>query len=206
MREIVKGEAPPELAAFKRRNPNARYTDLTSVERQAINALCRSEQYSICAYCCKAIDEKNSMNEHVEARAIAPGRSLDYTNIVASCKSPRQCDDAHKAQPLLLTPLMSECETELKFYLSGKVDGLTERARECIRVLNIGEGNRGLKEQRKQLVDALIFQQSERADDLQVMDDELLEIILEDIDQPVDGRLAPFAPVLSNIIRGFLTA
>jgi hypothetical protein len=35
---------------------------------------------------------------------------------------------AHGSQPLPLTPLMPECETELRFKFSGRVEGLTERA------------------------------------------------------------------------------
>ena len=35
---------------------------------------------------------------------------------------------------LLLTPFMNECETEFKFKISGRVEGLTYRAIETIKV------------------------------------------------------------------------
>ncbi len=77
------------------------------------------------------------MNEHVVTRSIAPNRSLDFSNIVASCTTPRQCDAAHKLQPFALTPFMNECETEFKFKISGRVEGLTDRAIETIKVLKL---------------------------------------------------------------------
>ena len=78
-------------------------------------------------------------NEHVEARSIAPNRELDFSNIVASCNSKGQCDDAHGAQMFSLAPFMDECEAELKFKISGRVEGVTARAKETIRVLNLGD-------------------------------------------------------------------
>ncbi len=59
--------------------------------------------------------------------------------IVASCNTPNQCGDAHKSQHLPLTPLMTECETELRFKISGRVEGLSDRAADTIRVLNLGD-------------------------------------------------------------------
>ena len=55
---------------------------------------------------------------------------------------------------------MAECETELKFKLSGRVEGLTKRAKDAITVLNLGESeqsNRSLVEKRKQLVSSLLM-------------------------------------------------
>ena len=116
MRRITKqaGNEPQPLTDWKRSNPRGVYADLTEVEREAIRHQSTTEQFYICAYCGKAISGTNSdtMNEHVEARRIAPNRSLDLANIVASCNTSNQCDDSHASQILPLTPLMAECETE----------------------------------------------------------------------------------------------
>ena len=211
MRKIDKGQEPDSLSAFKRRHPLARYPDVSDAERQEIRHTCAAEQFYLCAYCCQRISGTNqdTMNEHVEAQDRAPNRTLDFSNLVASCTTPKQCDAAHGAQPLPLTPLMPECETELRFKLSGRVDGLTERARETIRVLNLGDteqNNKALVAKRKQLVDSLIWTHygPNQQHLLQEEDRELLQMLIDDLNQPRQGKLEPFAPVLVNILRSLL--
>lgn len=146
------------------------------------------------------------MNEHVEAQHLAPNRTLDFGNIVASCKTPKQCDDAHKSQPLPLTPLMPECVEELQFKLSGRVEGKTERAQEAIRVLNLGDhekNNRALVEKRKNLVEALLWENgvdpSEGLDD-----DDLIKLVLDSIATVENGKLRPFSPALASVLSAWL--
>lgn len=210
MRRINKVNEPHSLIAWKQKNPHGRYDDLSETERQDIREVCTQEQLYLCAYCCQAISGQNTdtMNEHVEARRIAPKRSLDFNNIVASCTTPRQCDNAHQSQDLPLTPLMNECEIELCFKISGRVEGITARAIETIRVLNLGDkecNNKSLIEKRRQLSHSLLLingvDPSEGLDD-----DELIQIVIEDLGTPKNGRLETFAPVIINILRGWLTA
>lgn len=146
------------------------------------------------------------MNEHILPRSSHPHLSVAYDNIVASCTSRGQCDDAHGHQLMGLTPLMDECEGELKFRISGRVEGLTERAQETIRILNPGDherNNRSLVEKRKTLSHALmVIHGIDPTSPLE--EDDLLHALLEDLSTPVEGRLPPFAPVVANILRGWL--
>lgn len=222
MRKITKGEAPDGFIGWVRRKPadqdeNQWFQALYKQEQREIIAdLSRHnarEQYYLCAYCCDRItgDSTDTMNEHVEARAINRHRSLDHRNIVASCRTKGQCDGAHGSQPLPLTPLMPECETELRFRLSGRVEGLTDRARDAIRVLNLGDTekhNKALIEKRKQLVDSLIWENyGHDPTQLNLEDDvELFRILIDDLNQPINGKLAPFAPVLVNVLRQRINA
>lgn len=207
MRKINKraGFEPLSLTNWKGINPQGKYTDLTHVEREDIRSECLEEQYYLCAYCCKSISGKNHdcMNEHVEARGIAPQRSLDFTNIVVSCTTPKQCDDSHDSQPLPLTPFMAGCETDFEFTLSGKVRGLTPDALETIRVLNLGDdrkNNKSLIEQRKQFIHAMMFANGiDPTDGLD--DDELIESVIADISTPEEGKLEAFSPVVVNVLR-----
>lgn len=208
MRKIDKGNEPVVLTSWKRNHPQGRYDDLTDAERQAIRHACLTEQYFLCAYCCKQIGVKDDdcMNEHVEARRLAPNRSLDFSNIVASCKTPKQCDAVHGSTPLPLTPLMLECETELRFKISGRVEGLTDRAKETIRVLNLGDtehSNRSLVETRKQLINTLLMANGVDADE-GLEDETLIEMVLADIQQPTNGKLEAYAPVVVNILQQWL--
>ncbi|SLM61200.1 MULTISPECIES: HNH endonuclease family protein [Dickeya] len=208
MRKITKGTEPASLTDWKRANPTGRYDNLTETERQDIRDVCAKEQFYLCAYCCKPIsgDNSDTMNEHVQARNEAPQRSLDFTNIVASCTTPNQCDAAHGSQPFSLTPLMAECETELQFMISGRVEGRTERAQEAIKVLNLGEHetqNKKLIEIRKQAIHCLLLANGIAPND-GLEDDDLLAEIINDLSTPQNGRLEPYAPVLVNILKAWL--
>jgi len=183
VRKIDKGVEPESLTRFKRSDRTLIYRDLPAQERQAIRSSCITEQYGLCAYCCQKIAIDDAHNEHLEAQHSAPGRTLDFSNIVASCQRTHQCGHGRNTRHLPLTPLMAECETELKFYLSGLVSGKTERARISIETLNLGhteESNKGLVGARKQLVESLIYSQSVPPDDLQFEDEELLQLLLGD--------------------------
>ncbi|MEB0041142.1 MULTISPECIES: TIGR02646 family protein [unclassified Pseudomonas] len=209
MRKIVKGVETLELSAWKRANPGKRYQDLQGNKgvKGSIRKACVSEQFGLCAYCCQEVssEEVSAHSEHVEAQARAPHRTLDFSNIVASCNRKKQCGDAHGSQILPLTPLMEECESELIFEMSGKVRGLTERAQTSIRVLNLGDtqdGNRGLIGARKAMVDALLYSYAVDPTELCLEDDRVLDLLLEDLLQPdAAQKLQPFSPVLVNVIR-----
>lgn len=205
MRKITKGDEPAALTQWKRANPKGRYPDLTHEPSKSIRQACVEEQHGLCAYCCHEITTENARNEHVQAQKIAPNRTVDFSNIVASCDRPRQCDKAHAHQVLPLTPLMDECETELKFYISGRVEGLTPRAATAIQVLNLGdthETNRTLVNARKSLLDLMLFDYGMAGNDLEAEDSELLTALMEDLKLPdANNRLKPFSPVLVNVIR-----
>ena len=207
MRKISKSNEPPELIQWKRKNPHARYDDLDKnsegkTARQAINKQNIKDQFGLCAYCCKRIDASNSMNEHLEPRSKNHQKELDFSNIVASCTTRNQCDDAHKSQDLPLTPLMAECEIELKFSIKGDVKGETDRAKTAIKVLQLQE-NKGLRELRIRGIEAMLYKEGIEPDDLQFEDDELLSIMLEDLKQPKAGLLEEFSPVLINILQQY---
>lgn len=205
MRKITKGHEPAALTQWKRVHPKGRYPELTHEERSAIRQACIEEQYGLCAHCCDAITPNSAHNEHVEAQREAQNRTVDFSNIVASCNRLKQCGDAHAHQPLPLTALMDECETELKFYISGRVEGLSPRAITSIQVLNLGdsrEKNRALFNDRRDIISALLFNSGMDGSDLAIENIDLLTIIEEELQQPNEnGQLKPFSPILINVIR-----
>ena len=205
MRKITKGDEPAALTQWKRANPNGRYPELTHQERNAIRRACIEEQYGLCAHCCNVITPESAHNEHVEAQRLAPNRTVDFSNIVASCNRPNQCGDSHAHQALPLTALMNECETEVKFYLSGRVEGMSPRAITSIQVLNLGdrrEKNRALFNDRRDIINALLFNSCLDGSDFTIENIDLLTILEEDLQQPDENRqLKAFSPVLINVIR-----
>ena len=212
MRKIEKGNEPASLQAWRKGNQHGSYIDISNTVRQDIREACVAEQFYLCAYCCQRIlGTSDTINEHVKARQFSPNRSLDFENIVASCKTRNQCDSSHGSQSLPLTPLMVECETELRFIINGRVEGLTDRAKETIRILNLGDherNNKKLVEKRKQLALNLMFEKEIYLENLvdkerlRLVDKELLQLVIDDLNTPREGRLAPFAPVVANILKG----
>jgi uncharacterized protein (TIGR02646 family) len=208
MQTISKGLEPSSLTAWKRKNPHKKYNDLTDDLRRAIRQKAIEEQFYLCAYCCQQIKDIDTChNEHVEAQNINPSRTLDFANIVASCNTANQCGKAHKSQHLALTPLMPECEAELRFRISGRVEGLSDRAKTTIQVLNLGDhetNNRALIEKRKQLYNILLWKNGINPNE-GLEDEEILELLLDDmVGKSQQGRMEPFAPVLINILRSRL--
>ncbi|WP_228016425.1 HNH endonuclease family protein [Leptolyngbya ectocarpi] len=204
---ISKGVEPTSLTTWKQKNPHGNYNQLPDNIRRDIRDQALKEQFYLCAYCCQRIVDIDAChNEHLEAQSLNYLRSLDFANIVASCNTRNQCGIAHKSQPLPLTPLMKECEIELKFKISGRVEGLTEQARMMIQVLNLGnheKNNRSFIQKRKQLSDALLWKSGVNPGE-ELENEELLELLIAELAEPEQGKLEPFAPVVINILKGWL--
>lgn len=209
MRKISKGCEPEELKKWKSKHPKESYKTLGKSEEgkeviQAIRKVCLQEQYNLCAYCCERISYEKSLNEHVESQKQSPDKTLDFENIVASCTTNKQCDKSKNTQQLSLTPFMDECATELKFSISGRVEGITERAKETIQVLNLGdkeENNRNLIEKRKQIVSALLWKNGINPEE-GLEDDGLLQLVISDLRRPNNqNQFESFAPLAINILK-----
>lgn len=202
MRKIDKTNEPKSLTDYKKKTPNGSYDNLNSQIRQDIRQSCLIEQYYLCTYCCKEITSENSMNEHIQPRHHFPNLSLDFNNIVASCTTKGQCDNAKEAKEILLTPLMEECETELAFRYNGRVDGTTKRAKKTIEILNLN--NHKLCNARKQIIDDLLLIKGLN-NPIDLEDDDLLKSIITDFNKPDDeNKMLPFSPILINIIKHHL--
>lgn len=209
MQKITKGNVPPELRAWKEKNPRRHYADLSDCERRAIRRDCVREQRGLCAFCCARItaDASSSHNAHLQSRTRFPKYSLDWTNIVASCNNRATCGSHQGQDTPPLSPLMPECETELRFYVSGRVEGLTKRARETIDLFNLNEKLLCLK--RKKAIGDFLYINGyyPPEEDPVIWDAEIWREILRQCEAPdADGNLAPFAPALAGIGRHLLTS
>lgn len=153
---IKKEQEPQFLTNFKRKYPDKTYdSEEFQQYRAPLNAILIKEQKGLCAYCCNRIREKKSHNEHIEPQH--PGkfsslRSLDYTNIVASCQCPRTCGSKKGnkyAAEQFVSPLAENCEEQFTYYADGVMEGNTY----TIDLLNLNEY--GLKEARKAVIKGL---------------------------------------------------
>lgn len=96
----------------------------------------RLEQHGLCCYCCQALEEKATI-EHLKSRDKYPKLIYEYENLLLSCQTPNQCDNAKGNQDLDLTPLMPECVEEIVLLSDGKLEGKAPRAESAIETLNL---------------------------------------------------------------------
>lgn len=112
----------------------------------------RQEQNGLCCYCCEPLKAYATI-EHVKCRDKYPKLTFSYENLLLSCQTLKQCDNAKGNQELPLTPLMIECDSEIKLNLAGELEGKTDRANQAINILNLN--NRKLCDKRKRLIDII---------------------------------------------------
>ena len=114
-----------------------------------------AEQFGLCCYCCQSVKDKTTHIEHLYSRQNHPKKTFDYENLLLSCDTPKQCDNAKGNQELPLHPLMAECDKEIKLNLAGELVSHSERAAQAIEILNLN--NRKINNQRKRLIDQVSF-------------------------------------------------
>lgn len=127
---IEKGEEPRFLSEFKRKNPGKTYDSKEfQTYRSELTEVLMKEQRGICAYCCGRIKPGKVHNEHIEPRhprKYESKRSLDYTNLVASCNTAGTCGtkkDNDYDETQFVSPLNPECEDKFTYYPNGTIEG-----------------------------------------------------------------------------------
>lgn len=130
---IRKQTEPNWLSELKRKHEKMTYdSKLFQPYISRLNKELVSEQKGLCAYCCCQIDEGKSHNEHIEPRH--PGtyvskKSLDYTNVVASCYGfsgektcgPKKENDYDESR--FVSPLNPKCEEIFTYLPDGTIEG-----------------------------------------------------------------------------------
>lgn len=200
MRKITKLSEPHELVQAKERHQKRHYNELDAEERQSIREHCLIEQKGLCAFCCAPMEETRGRNAHLQSQSRFPQYSLDWNNIVLSCDNRKHCDRFQDNKPLPITPLMNECETDFIFYTSGKVKGLTLEAEETIR--NLGLDNPTLNAKRKKAIDDLFYiHRFDPIEDIHKWDADLFLEFINILSKEEGGHLAPYSPVLINVLQ-----
>lgn len=142
MRRITRAEAPEFWVKGKRKYSN--YDDLDREEggrklRGELREHLVLTQKGICAYCCRGIAQDSSLNEHIKPRTQFPQLSLDYDNLVASCKEIDTCGSkkGHDYSELFVSPLDENCEEHFKYAPDGSIIGITEAGKYTCALLNL---------------------------------------------------------------------
>ena len=156
MQKIDKsGKLPEQSEKGFKKHKNSKWSDIPEEVKTPLREELFREQGGLCCYCCQKLKLEWSHIEHVQCRQDYPNKRFDYDNLLLSCSTPKQCDNAKGNQELSLTPLMKECDDEIKLNLAGELVSGSGRADEAIDILKLN--NRQIRLWRKNLVDAISF-------------------------------------------------
>ena len=156
MQKIDKsGKLPEQSEKGFKKHKNSKWSDIPEEVKTPLREELFREQGGLCCYCCQKLKLEWSHIEHVQCRQDYPKKRFDYDNLLLSCSTPKQCDNAKGNQELSLTPLMKECDNEIKLNLAGELVSGSKRADEAIDILKLN--NRQIRLWRKNLVDAISF-------------------------------------------------
>jgi uncharacterized protein (TIGR02646 family) len=210
MRKINKNAEPISLTDFKINNPSLKYSNLSQGNDQVridIRVANLKEQFYLCGYCCNKINETNSHNEHIipQNSVLGSTLTLDFeNNIIASCNSVVHCGHKKGNNTIDLTPLMSECESEIVYQLNGKMTHTTQRAQATINTLQLR--NPALENKRKIIIDIILFDYVEDITDLKLEEDWYLNEIIKEISTPDNnGKVEAFVPIIVNVVKQFIS-
>ena len=142
---------PPIMAGWIKRHKNQPWNLKNDFSEgyDAIHQQLYKEQLGLCCYCCKSLVDEETRVEHLDCRSKYPKKTYEYDNLLLSCATENQCDKAKENKALPLTPLMNECDEEIKINFAGELVGNTHRAKLAIEILNLNQrkicNNRRLK-------------------------------------------------------------
>lgn len=193
MKKIDRWEEPEFWAQYKKMHPRQRYSDLKMTEdgnqvRRNLREYLLQSQHGLCCYCCRKIGMEDSLNEHIRPQNAYPKQTMEYANLIASCKTEginATCGskkDKEYDEDLFVSPLSEECEKYFEFYPNGQVSGVGTSGEYTCKLLNL---------------DAYELQRARRAqykicDSYQ--DPEMVYLLFLTPDQ--DGVLEPFADMI----------
>lgn len=148
MRKIDRQKEPHFWIKYKKAHPKEQYRELKKTEegselRRELRKYLLQSQYGLCAYCCRKIEVDNSLNEHIKPQAVYPNETMNYENLIVSCRTEglnATCGakkENNYNETLFVSPLEKDCEKEFVFYPNGQVDGVGERGKYTHKILNL---------------------------------------------------------------------
>lgn len=147
MRKINRKKEPDFWIEYKRLHPNESYMDLDKsiqgrTTRQDLRNYLLRSQYGLCAYCCRGIGIESSLNEHIKPQAKYPKQTMEYENIIVSCRSEGStltcgANKGNEYDETLFVSPLEDCEGHFMFYPNGQIEGTGERGQYTCDLLNL---------------------------------------------------------------------
>jgi uncharacterized protein (TIGR02646 family) len=163
------------------------------------------EQFFICCYCNDAIKRKllDTKIEHFLPKETYKQTIFDYQNLLAACNGgereperPLHCDSyklsKDPSQFQLVSPFDSDASTHFLFRENGEISGKTPKGKETISFLNLDCKRLNL---RRKIVVETYFK---------ILDeDENIDSLIEEILEPVDGKLQAFCMAVLSVLESY---
>lgn len=148
MRKINRKGEPDFWKEYRRMHPKMQYKDLKDTEegnelRRSLREHLLQSQHGLCGYCCRKVELEHSLNEHMKPQSIYPKESMDYKNLIVSCKTEgagATCGvskENNYDENLFVSPLEDNCEKEFVFYPNGQIEGVGKRGKYTCEILNL---------------------------------------------------------------------
>ncbi|RYG32910.1 hypothetical protein EON81_19490 [bacterium] len=162
-----------------------------------------AEQKGLCAFCCNKLDAMPEPDRgriaHVSPRDFGEIPETEWSNLVLSCDSELlsdpSCDAKQGNKPLPVSPLMPGIEGLFHYYLSGRMEGLNENARETIRILNLDSADEADRNHRLRTARRIAIQTAAEIKD---------KLTAAEWDKTLRGAYRPlpaFQPALAKLLR-----
>ncbi|SDA11556.1 TIGR02646 family protein [Ruminococcus sp. YE71] len=144
MRNIIKTEVPDYWIKLRKKKPPLTFSELEpdfkKEKLQLKDNMLKKEQFYICCYCCKRIDEKNSHIEHFRSRDHFPNLDMEYTNMLISCTD-NTCGMKKGSNDFPETLSYSDWAHRFIYTIDGRIAPFEDDhvAQEAINILNLNE-------------------------------------------------------------------
>lgn len=213
MRHIDK-TTPPEKFEDYCKTPGASYEGLSGDPKKKLRKRLVEDQGYICCYCgMEILDDEHTKIEHILCQKFHSDLDLCFDNMLASCdggdsdreafnktdkierknkdRHQRHCDAKKGERDIPVSPLDADIESYFTYFDDGSVKGYGEQGAELIRILGLDV--KFLQTLRQNAIESY-FENS--------IDD--LEIEIEKLRTPKDGKLQPFCFVIEQCLCAIL--
>lgn len=169
MVHIEKGLEPKELLDAKRKGLTD-YDSMDTPTKKAVKAQLYREQYQLCAYCMRRLDEKTMQIEHYIAQNPEDGsydaaQTINFRNMLGVCPGGKHevhafkdmtCDQHRKNIPLTVDPLDVNSVALVRYRSDGEIySDDPDIDKDLCETLNLNGTASRLKRSRKEALDAL---------------------------------------------------
>ncbi|SEM75730.1 TIGR02646 family protein [Stigmatella aurantiaca] len=220
MRPILKSPEPATFTAWKGGLASVpgwnHFTQTFPLIKRDLKAALLQEQFQVCCYCERDI-AGGAHIEHLVPKSLDPGRTYDYSNLLASCEGerakgrpPETCGHLKDNAPLSVHPLMPDCSSYFVFSSSGNVSPSPDAAKQqpaqdSITTLGLDSARLvALRRVALEDVDSRLPSPGNTPEDRALFRAEVTKLIAEYSAPDAQGRLTPFSTALVQYLERYL--
>lgn len=216
-----------ERESLQQHESNPGLEHLTSDAGTAILESLFNEQGYICCYCGNELKNNDFHREHLVPQSMAPGRKLDYSNILASCYAGQKslepdesgridsrqrgkaehCGDHRPPNTLLeITPLDADCEDHFKYTLEGDIlptgiGSTQDKANSTIHMLGLNCDR--LKRFRKKALNSIFEETGDPNQPYKIPDESIADWYKTYFSQKQNGKYKQFCFVVMYFLNTY---